>query len=146
MVKKTQKDPNGNYVYTIDIKDHAIPKVIDYADEILRNQIIDPDEVLIHDEKIEIRFTYPLSEEVLLEYEQNGGFSRKLLFRIIYEEYRKIYDEEEQVGDPGIYENLYNRRESEGPYGIWGHYLDDLYLEIIRYDPKKKVVNLDIGS
>jgi len=61
--------------------------------------------------------------------------------------YKKIYDEEEkQVGDPGTYESLYNRRESNDPYGIWGHYLDDLYLELIRYNPKTRIVNLAIGS
>ena len=79
--------------------------------------------------------------------EQKGGFSRKDLFHYIYEEYKNIYDEEEQqVGDPGTYENLYNRKKSEGPYGIWGHQLGDLYLESIRHDPKTKIVNLDIGS
>jgi hypothetical protein len=50
------------------------------------------------------------------------------------------------VGDPGTYERLYNRRKSDGPYGIWGHYLEELFLEFIRYNPKSKIVNLDIGS
>lgn len=147
MVKNKQKDQYGNYIYYLDIEDHGTPHIIDYADEELRNRIIDPDEIIIPDEKITLRITYPLSVKLIYEYEQKGGFSRKDLFRIIYEAYKKIYDEEqEQVGDPGTYERLYNRRKSDGPYGIWGHYLDDLYLEFIRYDPKTKTVNLAIGS
>lgn len=147
MAKDKQKDPYGNYIYNLDIADHWTPHIIDYANEELRNRIINPDEIIIPDEKITLRITYPLSVEVLYEYEQKGGFSRKDLFQIIYKEYKKIYDEEEeQAGDPGTYERLYNRRESNGPYGIWGHYLDDLYLEFIRYDPKTKIVNLAIGS
>ena len=27
---------------------------------------------------------------------------------------------------------LYNRAESSGPYGIWGHYLNDLLMHDIR--------------
>jgi len=147
MVKNKQKDPYGNYIYDLDIKDHGTPRIIDYEDKELRSRIIDLDEIIIPDEKITIRITYPLSVEVNNEYEQKCGFSRKDLFRFIYEEYTKIYDEEEkQVGDPGTYEKLYNRKKSEGSYGIWGHYLAELYLEFIRYDPKKKLVDLDIGS
>ncbi len=55
MVKSKQKDPYGNYIYDLDIKDHGTPLVIDYADEELRNRIIDPDEIIIPDEKITIR-------------------------------------------------------------------------------------------
>ncbi|MHA2038929.1 MAG: hypothetical protein ACW98X_21050 [Promethearchaeota archaeon] len=147
MAKSKQKDPYGNYIFSIDIKDHGTPLVIDFADKELRNKIIDPEEIIIPDEKITIRITYPLSVEVHNEFEQKGGFSRKDIFRFIYEEYKKIYDEEaKQVGDPGTYERLYNRKKSEGKYGIWGHYLAELFLEFIRYDPKKKIVNLAIGS
>ena len=147
MKKNTKKDPYGNYIYYLDIKDHGTPFIIDYAKEELQKQIINPDEIIIPDEKITIRITYPLSVEILHEYEQKNGFSRRDLFRLIYEAYKKIYEEEEkQAGDPGIYETLYNRKKSDGPYGIWGHYLDDLYLEFIRYDPKTKTVNLAIGS
>ena len=147
MVKNNQTDPYGNYIYYLDIEDHGTPHIIDFADEKLQNRIIDPDEIIIPDEKITLRIIYPLSVEVLRERELKGGFSRKDLFRWIYEEYKKIYEEEEkQVGDPGTYERLYNRKKSSGPYGIWGHYLNDLYLEFIRYDLKTKTVNLAIGS
>lgn len=58
-----------------------------------------------------------------------------------------IYDKEfAEVGDPDTYERLYNRRKSNGPYGIWGHYLEELSLEIIRYNPRTKTVQIFIGS
>ena len=69
------------------------------------------------------------------------------LFRCIYEGYKKIYDEEEaEVGDPGTYDRLYNRRKSEGKYDIWGHYLNDLYVEGILYNLEEKSIDLQIGS
>ena len=147
MIEDKEKDPYGFYIYYLDIKDRGTPKVIDYADEEFRNRIINPEEIIITDEKITIRITYPISVEVVHEYEQKGGFSRKDLFRYIYEAYKEIYDEEERaVGDPGTYERLYNRRESNGPYGIWGHYLEELFLEFIRFDSKTKTIHPAIGS
>ena len=123
------------------------PTIIDYEVEEFRNRIIDPDELLIKEEKITILFTYPLSIKVKFEFENKGGFTRLDLFRCIYEGYKKIYDEEEEeVGDPGTYDRLYNRRKSNGKYGIWGHYIDDLFLEIIFYDPIEKLCTLAIGS
>jgi len=147
MSPEEKRDPYGYLIYYLDIEDHWTPHVIDYTDEELRSRLIKPNEIIIKDEKITIQFTYPLSVEILSEYEQEGGFSRLDLFRYIYEEYKKIYYEEgEQVGDPGTYERLYNRKTSNGRYGIWGHYLEDLYLEFIRYDDKLKIVHLAIGS
>ena len=147
MIKDRQKDPYGNYLFFLEIEGHHTPSVVDYMREDLRNRLINADEIIIKDENITIRFTYLLSIEVLVECEKEGGFTRMDLFRLVYENYKRIYDEETAaVGDPGIYERLYNRKESDGPYGIWGHYLDDLYLEIIRYNPEKKVVYLSIGS
>ena len=142
-----QKDRDGYIMYFLDMEDHGTPLVVDYANEELRNRIINPDEIIIPDEKITLRITYPLSVKVNYEREHKGGYSRKLLFEWIYQAYKKIYEEEErQVGDPGTYEMLYNRKNSEGRYGIWGHYMNDLYLEFIRYDPKTKIIHLAIGS
>ena len=147
MIKDTQKDRYGNYLFFLEIEGYHTPFVVDYSKEDLRSRLLNADEIIIKDEKITIRFTYPLSVQVLVECEKEGGFARIDLFRLIYENYKKIYDEETAaVGDPGIYERLYNRRKSDGPYRIWGHYLEDLLLESIRYNPEKKMVYLSIGS
>lgn len=123
------------------------PTIIDYEVEEVRNRLVEPDELIIKEEKITILFTYPLSVKVKFEFENKDGFTRLDLFRCIYEGYKKIYDEEEEeVGDPGTYDRLYNRGKSHGKYGIWGHYMDDLYLEIIFYDPIERLCTLAIGS
>ena len=98
MIEDKEKDPYGFYIYRLDIKDRRTPKIIDYVDEEYRDRIINYDEIIIKDEKIIIRITYPLSVEVVHEYEKKGGFSRKDLFQYIYEAYKEIYDEEESSG------------------------------------------------
>ncbi len=123
------------------------PPVYYYMDEEERNTLKDAHEIVIPEETIYINFSYPLRKKAEFQYTHAGGFSRLDLYRSIYEGYKKIYDEEAaEVGDPGTYENLYNRRESSGKYGIWGHYLEDLFVEGILYDPESKKVILQIGS
>jgi hypothetical protein len=122
-------------------------RVDDYEQDYVREGVINPDEIVIPDEETTILFTYPLSRKVEFTYTQKGGFTRMNLYRCIYEGYKKIYDaEEEAVGDPGTYEMLYNRRTSEGPYGIWGHYMNDLIIEFVLYYPESKSVRLLMGS
>ena len=123
------------------------PKVSDYGSEYERNTLVKPDELAIKEDKITIEFSYPLSVKVYFKFEKEGGFTNMDILRCVYEGYTKIYDEEEaEAGDPGIYERLYNRRPSHGKYGIWGHYMNDLFLEIIFYNPKEKLCTLAIGS
>ena len=55
MAKSKQKDRYGNFIYYLDFEDHGTPLVIDYADEELRNRIINPDEIIIPDEKITLK-------------------------------------------------------------------------------------------
>lgn len=145
-----ENEANSEYQIDMRIDDESgisTAKVIHYEDEYMRKTLVNADEIVIKDEKISIIFTYPLSVRVVLQFENKRGFTRMDLLRCIYEGYKKIYDEEEkEVGDPGTYNMLYNRRESKGPYGIWGHYLGDLYLDIVEYNPNKKMVNLHIGS
>ena len=129
------------------LDDDSTPTVINYNVEEMRKRLVNPKEVVIKDEKIQILFSYPLTNKVMFTYEKKGGFTRMDLFRLIYEGYEKIYDEEEKkVGDPGPYEMLYNRKKSDGKYGIWGHQIADLWIEILFYDLTKKILNLSIGS
>lgn len=41
---------------------------------------------------------------------------------------------------------LLNRNSTQGIYGIWGHDLSDLAIEILNYDPETKQVRMFIGS
>ena len=102
---------------------------------------------MIKEETISIKFSYPLENKVSFEYHNKGGFTRLDLFRCIYEGYKDIYEaEEKEVGDPGTYRMLYNRKQSKGKYGIWGHYMNDLRIEGIIYDSKERFIELSIGS
>lgn len=141
-------DDNGNINIQLLIKDFGTPSVDYYQDEEMRNNVINPNDIVIKDDKIFIRFTYPLSKDTTFEYENKGGFTRLDLYRCIYEGYKKIYDEEEEVvGDPGtLSQRVLNRARSEGPYGIWGHYLSELWIERIFYNPQTKTVEIFIGS
>ncbi len=141
-------DRYGNVKFWLYIAPESrVPSVLDFEDKKARENLINPDEVIIKDEKITMIITYPLSVEVRLPLEKKGGFTRLDVFKNIYETYKQIYEEEERdVDDPGSYENLYNRKQSEGKYGIWGHYLEELVIESVTYDPKEKILDMFIGS
>ncbi len=76
--------------------------------------------------KIAIEFDYPIRKPAVMEFESENGFMLLDLYRCIYDGYRKIYASEEDPETNGI---LLNRASSSGPYEIWGHYIDDLFLE-----------------
>lgn len=141
-------DPYGNVKFWLYIVPWPrVPYILDFEDKEARENLINPNEVVIKDEKITMTITYPLSVEVNLTLEKKGGFTRLDVFKSIYDAYKRIYEEEEKgVGDPGTYDNLYNRKKSEGKYGIWGHYIDDLVIESVTYNPKEKELDMFIGS
>ena len=56
MEKNKQKDPYGYIIYYLDVEDHGTPHIIDYAKENLKNRIINPDEIIIPDDKITLRY------------------------------------------------------------------------------------------
>lgn len=126
--------------------------VVDFKDENIRTNLVEGDKIIIPDERITIHFTYPLDNPVNFEYTHytgtSTGFSRYDIFRCIYEGYTKIYKEELETGKLESKESIpkYNRPSSNGKYGIWGHYIDDLVIEGITYKKKNKELILDIGS
>ena len=141
-------DHYGNVKFWLYIApDSRVPYILDFEDKEVRENLINPNEVVIKNEKITMIITYPLSVEINLTLEKKGGFTRLDVFKNIYEAYKQIYEEEEKsVGDPGTYDSLYNRKKSEGKSGIWGHYLDDLVIESVSYNPKEKELYMFIGS
>ncbi len=141
-------DHYGNTKFWLHISlDLRVPYILDYEDEQIRASLIKPNEVVIEEEELTMVISYPLSVEVRVELKKEGGFTRMFIFKSIYEAYKQIYEEEdEESGDAGTHNNLYNRRRSRGKYGIWGHYLEDLVIESVSYDPKKKELYMFIGS
>ncbi len=121
--------------------------VVDYEDQHVINNLVNPQALLIKEETFTILFNYPLKNPVTFKYTNSGGFTRLDLFRCVHEGYKKIYEtEENDVGETETYDNLYNRKKSQGTYGIWGHYITDLRIEGIAYDPETKLAELLMGS
>lgn len=123
--------------------DFLAHEVVDasYDDELVQPYTI----VITHDE-ITISFDYPLSNPTRMTFTNPGGFTRFDFFRCVYEGYKKIYEQEEAAdGDPGMIPGMLNRASNNGPHGIWGHVMEDLYLEGV-YDEGDGNYRLAIGS
>nr|WP_147664666.1 leucine-rich repeat domain-containing protein [Candidatus Prometheoarchaeum syntrophicum]QEE17782.1 Leucine Rich repeats (2 copies) [Candidatus Prometheoarchaeum syntrophicum] len=116
------------------------PSVGFFGDPELKDHLLDPDKIVINEQVIKIEFSYPLKHSTVREYIKVGGFSRVFLAQCIFEGYASIYNEEEAaVGNPGHYKNLYNRRTSNGPYGIWGHDMGDISIIYAGYSPTEQL-------
>ena len=92
----------------------------------VNGELADPNTLVIKDEKISIQFDYPC-DHLVFEYHHKKGFTRRQLYKAIVRGYEKIFGNEEK-------------------YGVWGHQLDDLVIDGVKYNPKKKLVTLDVGS
>lgn len=130
--------------------DHRCPQLLDIeGDEhwVPKGQFARPDEVVIPDSEITLRIDYPLSKPANVPLKHDGGFTRKQLVHEIVAAYKRIYDEEEQTGGAPPEDGMsLNRTRTNGKHGIWGHYIEDLWLEGIMYNPARKLVTLAIGS
>ena len=139
---------NRPYKIELKIKDHISPKVVDYEKEEIKETLKKPNKIVIKDKETSIYFNYPLDNPVSFSYGNDKGFTNMDLFQCVYEGYKKIYDEEEVEMEKEVetIEGLYNRKATHGKYGIWGHYITDLYIEGMTYDPELKQIKLIIGS
>ena len=113
-------------------------------EDLVQDGAINP--VIIAQDSSEIEFDYPLSRRARFTFTSPGGFTAWDFYRAVYEGYTRIYGAEtSEAGDPGHLPGTLNRAPSEGPYGIWGHGMDDLYLEGYReVEPGR--FRLGIGS
>jgi hypothetical protein len=127
----------------------------------LRNEDIIPDPIMIQlknnhqkmivdtSESIFISFEYPLSRGVDLEF-RNAKRPWRLedLLDCVAEGYVKIYDEEDATrtlpAQAPLDSILVNRPRTDGKYGIWGHILNDLYIEGIYKE--EGIWHLQMGS
>lgn len=105
------------------------PLVSDYiAFENKGCRIAGEDRLVTPLERILIYFEYPVNNPINLEFQQAGGFKLSDIWRCVYQGYEKIYVEEpEPEPDPSW--TLLNRPNTYGKYGIWGHTMEQLYLE-----------------
>ena len=108
------------------------------------------DDLVIAAPSIEATIDYPLRAPITRQLNCEGGFTREQLCSRIAEVYQDIFREEQQTSS-SIPEGTagkicMNRAETDGRYGIWGHFLDDLMLHTVYYDPLRESVRLGIDS
>nr|WP_068893116.1 hypothetical protein [Pedobacter panaciterrae] len=110
-------------------------------------QMQNPEEIVISQHAVTIIIDYPLTNEYKFDLSSDTGFTRIHLLNEISKAYRKIYEEEEASATIKTIprekrKTLYNRNETNGKYGIWGHDIEDLILTQIEiYEaPDKKLI------
>ncbi len=139
-----EEDPDTSKItfkwFDNDLAKYFEPSIGFFGDPELKDHLINSDEIVIKEQIIKIEFSYPLKNPTVREYIAVGGFSRVFLAQCIFEGYATIYEEEElTVGNPGHYENLYNRKTSNGRYGIWGHDMGDISLISAGYSSEERL-------
>ncbi len=98
-----------------------------------------PTDVLVPVKRLTVKFDYPLSNSVLVPYASYEGFALKDLIDRVCKTYQRLYWEDEET-NTGT-----ERYKTNGKYGIWGHNLNDLYIEGIEVW-SDGTVYLNIGS
>ncbi|MCG2616043.1 hypothetical protein LZZ85_17235 [Terrimonas sp. NA20] len=114
----------------------------------------DAGELLISAPEIRVAIEYPLKDEFIFTLKSNGAFTKGQLVQLISDQYHKIYKTEERSASvktipPKQRRGLYNRNETNGDFGIWGHDLSDLVLSRIRIHQSADgeiILSLDIES
>lgn len=91
---------------------------------------------------------YPLNKPAVFEIE--SATSIGVIISSIGEAYRKIYNEEEEtsslnVTPPEERGMCLNRNRTNGRYGIWGHDIEDLYIEGITVHDNG-ILTIQMGS
>jgi len=125
-------------VTTKNLKDYENGKVpwirIDSPQIDIKN-LIGKDEIVIPETKLTIIIDYPLSSNYKFELISKSGFTRTQLINEISKHYYQLYDEEEKTASiktiPLKERKIYNRNQTNGKYGIWGHDIGDLVLDEI---------------
>jgi len=141
-----------NIDYMMDYEDGDGPqpspvRVVEYEDEEVKEALIDGDEIITQSSVIQIKFEYPLHNSTTLTFTNEGKpFTRKCFWQAIFDGYTRIYREEDEAAGPtGTIPGMYNRETSVGPYGIWGHIIEDLFIEGV-VEKKKNFFTLQMGS
>ena len=117
-------------------------------------KLVDANRIVVPGNKVTIVIDYPLIKEFRFDAESKNGFTRAQLLRDISSAYYKIYKEEEQTATTKTIpvekrNTTYNRNQTNGIHGIWGHDIADLVLaEVLVYEERsgKIILSLNIES
>jgi hypothetical protein len=136
-------------------KDGIVPWISLEETEKEVRRLIEPDKEVIPYNKVTLIIDYPLNNAAIFELIGNGhGFTRRQLILEISKKYHLIYKEEETSATTKTVpsekrEGLYNRNQTDGKYGVWGHDLSDLDLssiDVIKGADGKIYLNLSVES
>ncbi|PKB17703.1 hypothetical protein [Flavobacterium sp. 5] len=115
--------------------------------------LIDRNQIVINEDKITVIIDYPLKNEYRFDLKSANGFDREKLLLEISKHYYELYEEEEKTATvktlPMEKRTMYNRNETNGKYGVWGHDIADLVLtDIFVYKNKsgKIILALNVDS
>jgi len=142
--KATEKqyDNYGELISTItfkvktdnkDFKDGIIPWAsIEKPQQDIPN-LIGKDEIVIKQTLIKVIIDYPLTNQYEFTLTSQSGFTRSILLTEISKQYYKVYEEEEESATIKTIQidkrtTMYNRNQTNGKYGVWGHDIADLVL------------------
>ncbi len=98
--------------------------LLHFTHDDFREMIKNPDKLVIGEEKISIRFDYPVKRITFKHFTSKGGFTKIQLYKCIYEGYIQL--------------------EAEGL--IINHFLYDLYIDAVIYDRRFRICNLEVTS
>ncbi len=113
-------DGNGDYPV----------RVVSFENESVKVRLQKRDLIVATVNDIKIIFDYPLDKSVELEFSKEGGWTTLDFWEAIYNGYKQIYGEEDEAaGETGYISGMCNRARSDGPYGICGHHIGDLFIE-----------------
>ena len=92
-------------------------------------------------------YRYPLSTVAKFKHKLGSALDPVMILRTAADDYQRIYREEDEgmknLSPSGI---PLNRGFSDGPWGIWGHDIGDLYFEGVIIDEKNGTVDFEMGS
>ena len=149
-IREIPVGPVGSYVQLKDWKSGDklwsdwIEKDFEYSKAI---KGLDPKEEILPVGKYTLKIDYPLSTPFIEERELTKPMTREEVVMWIVDRYHFIYDVENETSKvkAGNIVGMYNRNNTDGSYGIWGHDLGDLALHTIYVD-KNNVVTLGVDS
>ncbi|MGK9123898.1 hypothetical protein M1D52_07245 [Olivibacter sp. SA151] len=136
-----------------DYSDGVQPWIRIDSPEVNIPNLINKDEIVVLRNKVKVIIDYPLREASEFEIRSEDGFSREDLIIAISHLYHQIYNDEERTATiktlPLEQRVIYNRNETNGKYGIWGHDIGDLVLTEIDVfiSPQRQIIlTLNIDS
>lgn len=119
----------------IDYEKGIIPNIRIDSPQIDLKNLIGKDKIVIPEPKLTIIIDYPLTVPYKFELTSKNGFTRTHLINEISKHYYQLYEEEEKTATiktiPIENRKIFNRNQTNGRYGIWGHDIGDLVLDEI---------------